>query len=223
MKAPFQLTALEARRQIDAGTLTAEALARSCLERIADREPQVDAWQYLAADAAIARARELDRGPATGPLHGIPFGVKDIIDTFDMPTEYGSPIYRGTQTRNDAACVALQREAGGVRVVHHEVVREEVVIALDLQVVGLLHARVFDRGDAIPVDLPAREPGEPWILEVLTQPLDHPATKPTLGRAGALELAHSRPRGATDRRPGRADAIARYADLRGHPGGDHIA
>ena len=114
MKAPFQLTALEARRQMDAGTLTAEALARSCLERIAEREPQVDAWQHLASDAAIARARELDRGPVSGPLLGIPFGVKDIIDTFDMPTEYGSPIYRGTQTRNDAACVALQREAGGV-------------------------------------------------------------------------------------------------------------
>lgn len=114
MKAPFQLTAIEARTQMDAGSLTAEALARSCLERIAEREPQVDAWHHLAADAALARARELDRGPVTGPLHGIPFGVKDIIDTFDMPTEYGSPIYRGTQTRNDAACVALQREAGGV-------------------------------------------------------------------------------------------------------------
>ena len=113
MTSPHQLTAIEAGRQIDAGTLTSEALARDCLERIAEREPSIDAWHHLAVDAALARARELDRGPRRGPLHGIPFGAKDIIDTFDMPTEYGSPIYKGNQTANDAACVALMREAGG--------------------------------------------------------------------------------------------------------------
>jgi len=114
MKKPFELTASEATRAIDAGTLTASALVDSCLERIAECEPQVEAWIWLAADAARARARDLDRGPRRGALHGVPFGIKDIIDTHDMPTGYGSPIYEGFRPAADAACVALTREAGGV-------------------------------------------------------------------------------------------------------------
>jgi amidase len=114
VKPPFELTATEAVAEIRAGRLTATALVESCLERIAALEPQVQAWQHLGRDRALARARELDRGPVRGALFGIPFGVKDIIDTHDLPTGYGSPIYAGTQTRNDAACVALSREAGGV-------------------------------------------------------------------------------------------------------------
>ncbi len=63
----------------------------------------------------LAQARALDRQNAPiGPLHGVPFGVKDIIDTHDMPTSYGSPIYQGHQPVLDAACVALSRKAGGV-------------------------------------------------------------------------------------------------------------
>ncbi len=114
MTQPHELTASEAAREIDAGRLTATALVESCLERIAEREPEVQAWVRLAAGPARARAKQLDAGARRGALHGVPFGVKDIIETFDMPTEYGSPIYTGTQTRNDAACVALMREAGGV-------------------------------------------------------------------------------------------------------------
>jgi Asp-tRNA(Asn)/Glu-tRNA(Gln) amidotransferase A subunit family amidase len=114
MKKPFEFTASEATRAIDTGTLTASALVDSCLERIAEREPQVEAWIWLAADAARARARDLDRGPRRGALHGVPFGIKDIIDTHDMPTGYGSPIYDGCRPAADAACVALSREAGGV-------------------------------------------------------------------------------------------------------------
>ena len=98
-----------------AGEVTCEAVTRACLERIAAREPAVQAWQHLDADAAIARARELDRqSQKQGPLFGVPFGIKDIIDTRDMPTEYGSPIYRGHRPGRDAACVALMRRAGGV-------------------------------------------------------------------------------------------------------------
>jgi len=98
-----------------AGNRTCEAVTRACLERIAAREPVVEAWQHLDAEAALAHARALDRGAATrGPLFGVPFGVKDIIDTHDMPTEYGSPIHRGHRPGRDAACVALMRKAGGV-------------------------------------------------------------------------------------------------------------
>ena len=95
--------------------VTCEAVTRVCLERIAAREPAVQAWQHLDAEGAIAQAQALDRAPQKrGPLHGVPFGVKDIIDTRDMPTEYGSPIYRGHRPGRDAACVALIRRAGGV-------------------------------------------------------------------------------------------------------------
>jgi Asp-tRNA(Asn)/Glu-tRNA(Gln) amidotransferase A subunit family amidase len=98
-----------------AGTLTCEAVTRASLEHIASREPAVEAWQYLDPDSALTHARELDRDATKrGPLFGVPFGVKDIIDTHDMPTEYGSPIHRGHRPGRDAACVALMRAAGAV-------------------------------------------------------------------------------------------------------------
>ncbi len=109
-----RLTAREAARLIAHGGMTAEALVRACLERIEDREPIVHAWAFLDPDAAIRQARERDRTPPVGPLHGIPVGVKDIIDTADMPTEYGSPLYRGHCPGRDAACIARVRAAGAV-------------------------------------------------------------------------------------------------------------
>ena len=92
------LTATDIVQAIRHGHTTCEAVARACLDHIAVREPQVQAWQYLNGDRVIAQARALDRRGISGPLHGVPFGIKDIIDTYDMPTEYGSPIYRGTST-----------------------------------------------------------------------------------------------------------------------------
>ena len=114
MKKANELTATEARREIAAGRLTSEQLTRACLEHIAEREPAVGAWQHLAADAAIIRARELDRSSSAGLLHGIPIAVKDFIDTADMPTTYGSAIYADHQPAWDAPCVALSRAAGAV-------------------------------------------------------------------------------------------------------------
>lgn len=109
------LTAREAARRIEAGTLTAEALTRACLDRIAAREPAVNAWEFLDPEQAIAEARARDRAPVKGRLHGVPVGVKDVIDTADMPTGYGSAIYQGKhRPAADAACVALMREAGAV-------------------------------------------------------------------------------------------------------------
>lgn len=109
-----ELTATEIVAAIAAGNATCEAVARACLERIAGREPQVQAWQHLNAEQVIAQARALDNSGRRGPLIGVPFGVKDIIDTCDMPTEYGTTIYQGHRPGNDAACVALSRKAGGV-------------------------------------------------------------------------------------------------------------
>jgi Asp-tRNA(Asn)/Glu-tRNA(Gln) amidotransferase A subunit family amidase len=109
-----RLTASEAGRLITAGEITSEALVQACLARIAARESEVGAWAFLDPAAALAQARAADRRPARGPLHGIPVGIKDIIDTADLPTAYGSPIYADHRPDCDAAPVALLREAGAV-------------------------------------------------------------------------------------------------------------
>ena len=109
-----ELSATEIANKIAAGDVTCEAVVRDCLDRIAARDGIVKAWVNFDPELALAQARALDRGPRRGPLHGIPIGVKDIIDTFDMPTEMGSPIYRGYRPLADAACVALLRRAGAV-------------------------------------------------------------------------------------------------------------
>lgn len=114
MKTLNCLSATEAAAAIAAGTLKSEALVAACLEQIHQREPDVQAWAYLDADGALEEARQRDRVTRRSRLHGIPVGVKDVIDTADMPTEYGSPIYKGHRPASDAACVALVRERGGV-------------------------------------------------------------------------------------------------------------
>jgi Asp-tRNA(Asn)/Glu-tRNA(Gln) amidotransferase A subunit family amidase len=108
---PWQAARLLARRE-----LTAEALLRTCLERIAEREPDVRAFAALDADAALATARALDAGPVRGLLHGLPFGAKDIFDSADLPTACGTPVYAGHRPAADAASVALCRAAGAVLV-----------------------------------------------------------------------------------------------------------
>ena len=114
MPDPLFLSARAAAREIAAGRLRAEALVAACLERIAAREPVVGAWQYLDPEAALAAARRCDASPPSGPLHGVPIAVKDLIDTADMPTGYGSAIYAGHRPAADAACVALARAAGAI-------------------------------------------------------------------------------------------------------------
>ncbi|TWA91940.1 Asp-tRNA(Asn)/Glu-tRNA(Gln) amidotransferase A subunit family amidase [Azospirillum brasilense] len=111
---PFELTASEAARAIRDGRLTSEALVRSCLERIEARDPEVRAWITVDPALALAAAREADKRPAAGPLHGLPFGVKDVIDTADLPTTQNSPIFQGHRPARDAACVSIARSAGGI-------------------------------------------------------------------------------------------------------------
>ena len=90
-----ELGAAEVARKVAAGEVTCEAVVRDCLARIDARDGAVKAWVNFNPELALAQAHALDRGPKRGPLHGVPVGIKDIIDTFDMPTEMGSPIYRG--------------------------------------------------------------------------------------------------------------------------------
>jgi Asp-tRNA(Asn)/Glu-tRNA(Gln) amidotransferase A subunit family amidase len=94
--------------------MKSEQLVGACLERIAQREDEVHAWAWINPEKALAEARQRDREAPRSALHGVPVGIKDVIDTADMPTEYYSPIYRGHQPKWDAACVALLRRAGCV-------------------------------------------------------------------------------------------------------------
>ncbi len=114
MKSLNKLSASEASRLIAARTITSEALVRDCLDRIEARESEVQAWAFIDPDAALRRARAADLNPGDGLLHGLPVGVKDVIDTVDMPTRYGSPIYSTHRPAWDAPCVALTRAAGAI-------------------------------------------------------------------------------------------------------------
>jgi Asp-tRNA(Asn)/Glu-tRNA(Gln) amidotransferase A subunit family amidase len=114
----YALSAAEAARLIRDGVITSEELVASCLARIREREPEVQAWTFLDPDHAVAQARAADElrrsGRPTGPLHGIPVGIKDIMDTADMPTENGSVIFAGRTPSRDATVVAMLRAAGAV-------------------------------------------------------------------------------------------------------------
>ncbi|MBX9741426.1 MAG: amidase [Beijerinckiaceae bacterium] len=109
-----ELGLAESARLIAAGEITSESLVAACLARIEAREPVVKAWSFIDPELALAQARACDAGPSRGVLHGVPIGVKDVIDTCDMPTEMGSPIYAGLRPSWDASCVALARTAGAV-------------------------------------------------------------------------------------------------------------
>lgn len=110
---PYELTATEAVGLIADGRLSCEELARSTLARIQECEPEIRAWSYINADDIVRHARELDKGTLKpGVLHGLTWGVKDMIDTFDMPTSHNSPIYFGHRPSKDAASVAIVRRQG---------------------------------------------------------------------------------------------------------------
>jgi Asp-tRNA(Asn)/Glu-tRNA(Gln) amidotransferase A subunit family amidase len=112
------LTATQAAAEIARGAITAEDYTRACIDRIAAVESDVQALAHFDGDHALAQARALDRhkanGGRIGPLHGIPVGIKDIIDTADYPTECGSPLLAGRRPSADATVVRKLREAGAV-------------------------------------------------------------------------------------------------------------
>lgn len=109
---PYELSAAQAARLIASKKLSCEELARSCLARIDEREALIRAWSFIDRDQVLRNARELDKNPPRGRLHGLPVGVKDVINTFDMPTGHNSPIYVGHRVGKDAACIAVARSQG---------------------------------------------------------------------------------------------------------------
>ena len=109
-----ELTAREASELFTQGLANSSALTRDCLERVTKREPTVKAWAHLSPELALSQAKAKDAEPALSPLHGIPIGIKDVIDTHDQPTQMGSSIFDDHQPRSDASIVALLRSAGAV-------------------------------------------------------------------------------------------------------------
>ena len=110
----FPHSLIEIATAISQRETSCEAVTRNLQEHIATREPIVRAWVHLDADQALAQARRIGATTSAGQLHGVPVGVKDVFDTFDMPSCYGSPIYADYRPRTDAAVVALLRGMGGL-------------------------------------------------------------------------------------------------------------
>lgn len=114
----MDLSATQARERMVRGELKVETYVAACLEAIASREREIEAWVTLVPEAALKQARALDAaradGKAPGALFGLPVGIKDIIDTADMPTQNGSALFEGHQPEADAAAVAQIRAADGI-------------------------------------------------------------------------------------------------------------
>ena len=108
------LTATEAAGKLRDGSATSVQLVEHCLARIAARDSDVHAWAFVDGDLAINQARARDQEQPRSALHGVPVGIKDIFDTYDMPTTYGSQIYKNHRPANDTAVVSLLRLAGAV-------------------------------------------------------------------------------------------------------------
>jgi Asp-tRNA(Asn)/Glu-tRNA(Gln) amidotransferase A subunit family amidase len=112
------LSATDAARLIRDGAISSEQYVAACLARVRETDARIEAWAFLDPDYALSQARAADRyrlsGQAIGPLHGVPIGIKDIIDTADMPTENGSPLHAGRTPSRDAAVITLLRAAGAV-------------------------------------------------------------------------------------------------------------
>lgn len=109
-----RLTATQAAQHIANGETTATALMEACLARIEARDGKIGAFQSIDPDKALIAARAADQCAPKGPLHGVPFAAKDLIDTVDYPTGWGSRIYADHRPPRDASCVQLMKDAGAI-------------------------------------------------------------------------------------------------------------
>jgi len=114
MKDLESLSASQAAKKLAKREIRATDLLLACLDRIGQRESILKAWVSLGKENALARAKALDKGAIKGLLHGLPIGVKDLFDTHDLPTSYGSSIYADNYPSTDAVSVALMRQSGGI-------------------------------------------------------------------------------------------------------------
>lgn len=114
----IEMSVAAAAAAIDAGEITAVELVSAYVDQINTYDPKIEAWEHFDAEHALTQARDADalrkRGQQTGPLQGIPIGIKDIFDTHDMPTEDGTEIHKGRTPAEDAAAVELLRKSGAI-------------------------------------------------------------------------------------------------------------
>lgn len=114
----LEMNATQAAAAIEAGKINSQELVQAYVDQINAYEPTVEAWQHFDAEYALTQAKDADQlrksGQTTGPLHGIPIGIKDIFDTKDMPTEDGTEIHKGRTPAYDATSVQLLRQAGAI-------------------------------------------------------------------------------------------------------------
>lgn len=114
----LEMSATQAVAAIESGFINSQELVQAYIEQINAYESEVEAWQHFDPDYALTQAKEADQlrksGQTTGPLHGIPIGVKDIFDTKDMPTEDGTIIHKGRTPAYDATSIQLLRQAGAI-------------------------------------------------------------------------------------------------------------
>ena len=111
---PNQLGTIQLLAAFESGRLRPRDVVQACLERIFERNAEVNAFTSFDSRQALSAAEGLGTFDSHRPLYGLPFAVKDVIDTSTYPTSYGSPIYVGHMPHRDASCVALAREHGGV-------------------------------------------------------------------------------------------------------------
>ena len=111
---PAMLSALDLARRLEAGELSPADAIDLCARAIAARESEIEAFVTLDLERARRVAHDEAGRLRAGPLRGLPVGMKDIFDTVDFPTEYGSPIYAGHRPATDAALVAMVARAGGL-------------------------------------------------------------------------------------------------------------
>ena len=107
-------SAAQARIEIDQRNISSEELVRACLDRIELREKKLNAWAFIDPELAISQARKLDGEKKRSEIHGIPIGIKDIYDTFDMPTAYGTSFMKDHKPNRDSNWVSILRSAGAV-------------------------------------------------------------------------------------------------------------
>ncbi len=109
-----KLTATEILFLLKDKKISVESLVRNCLQRIEERDSSVRAWAFIDPEYIINQAQEMDRLGPRGPLFGLPIGIKDVLLTEDMPTQYNSPLYQNYHPRIDASCVSMLRQAGAL-------------------------------------------------------------------------------------------------------------
>lgn len=114
MHSIVDLSATQLSELIRTKELSVVEVNQAFLDRTRAQNDQIDAWAFLDESLVLDQARALDNTEWSGPLHGIPVGVKDVIEVAGMPTAYGSSIFANNTSTRDAMCISDLREAGAV-------------------------------------------------------------------------------------------------------------